>query len=114
MKEIVIKTNASESIPISDKRTVEFIRFDLFSNYDLAFLEQFTMLKRLEVHRNPASQSSIPRLPYLEELEFEIAYVVVKTRNLRELKLLNTTFNLEMVIFILQQSRLINLLIIGV
>ena len=106
VREIIFYSVPTTEIPIRDKISVESVCLNLPTDYDLTFIKQFTRLKNLWIYAREMTSLSSPSIPYLEKLE-TYSYVLIKTKNLRELKINNITIDNEMAAFISQQTRLI-------
>ena len=106
VREVKLEFSPTSDLPISNLKSVESVTFGPNGDYNLTFLQQFPLLKQLEVKSSGASQAK-PSLPHLEELTMENTNALVDTKNLRELKALNTKFDNEVADFISQQLRLL-------
>ena len=110
VKEISLAFTPTGLIPISDKKSVEKVCLTCSEAYDLAFLQQFTRLKTLEINGLPDKTSLIkPTLSDLEELIINNNNAIINTVNLRVLEILNVTIDDELAALVRNQLRLIKL-----
>ena len=107
VKQIRLNFIPTSDIPVIDKRSVICVEFWPPCNYDLMFLQQFKRLKQLLVWGKGTSSLTTPSLPFLEELEMQSTNVIIKTENLRELKISYTIIDESTAAFISRQSRLL-------
>ena len=112
VKELFFHFVPISDMAINDKRSVETVFFEPKNDYDLTFLQQFTRLKRLDVWGCGSMPLVKPFLPYIEEIYMHYTNIIVKTEDLRKLKIHFIIIDEQMATFISQQSRLLVLQIV--